>query len=215
MSKPSRIFSLLQALSVTCSIVSPILSGKLITLSFIMFDTPVEIPASVFVYAFIFLISNVISEVWSDKFALVTTFNGFVCQLFASVIFFILILLPCSDPNVKSAYSTVFSSNFFFTLSGIIAYICSQRLNIFLYKNLRRQGVSPAVVNLASTLPGQAVDAVVFLGLSYGVFLKYFADKDHTTSLIIMLIFQYLIRILITLFELPIFKLIISKVKDD
>lgn len=212
MKKTDKNLLLLQSLFITCVIVSPVVSSKLIALGFSIHSVSALIPGSAMIYAVIFLISNIISEMWGSKRSTSISICGFVCQIVSSCLFMLVQVLPTNDLDVQNAYRMILGSNIVFTLSGIFTYVLSQSSNILLYNALKR---NPSAANLISTSVSHLVDTVFFIGLSYGVCLGGFFSADTRLQIFVMILCQYVVRILFTVVETPIFKLLVRKSKID
>ena len=210
MKKTDKNLLLLQSLFITCVVVSPVVSSKLISLGFSIHSVAALIPGSAMIYAVIFLISNIISEMWGSKQSTSISICGFVCQIVSSCLFMLVQVLPANDVDVQNAYRMILGSNIVFTLSGIFTYILSQSSNILLYNALKK---NPAVANLISTSISHLVDTVFFIGLSYGVCLGGFFEANTRIQILVMILCQYAVRILLTVVETPIFKLLVRKSK--
>jgi len=201
----------LQSILITCSIISPIVTSKLIFTNLKLFNVEVTFSASVFIYAVVFMLSNVITEQYGKVYAVITTRVGIISQLVASLLLFIVQLLPAQDAEIQDAYKLILGSNFIFVTAGATAYFLSQSYNTFLYSQIRkRQKVQPWTVNIVSTIVGQLVDTVVFLGLAFGLGLQYFFNTEQRNILLVMMFTQYILRVIIAFIEIPVFNLLIK-----
>lgn len=126
---------------------------------------------------------------------------GVICALLSSLIIFIIRILPSYDASVQNAYNMILGSNIGFALSGILALMVSQFVDIETYSMLRTRVSSVKLCNIISLLASQAVDTIVFLGLSYGVVLGWIHNSNLVVQLGVMMIVQYVVRIVIILVE--------------
>ena len=120
MKSNKRFLLLLESIFITCVVVSPIVSVKLVDLGFSMFGVSAAVTGSAFIYAFVFLISNIISELGGVEEAKYTSIFGLVCQISATILFAAIGILPYTDESVQSAYKVVLGSNIVFTLDKSI-----------------------------------------------------------------------------------------------
>ena len=204
--------NLLQTICITCTVVSPIVASKLIDLHFSLFGVSASVPGSALIYAFIFVLSNMISEGYGQKRASVTAVYGFVCQIVATVLLMIIQVLPTSNDSLQSAYVAVLGSNIVFTVSGILTYVASQSCNIWLYNKIKVYKHS-SLANAVSASISQLLDTVLFLGLSYGLMLRWFMKSETSIQLVVMMLSQYIIRMFVTFLISPIFHLVIKSHK--
>ena len=197
----------LQAVMITCSIVSPIVTTKLIQTNLTVFNIEATFSASVFIYAVVFMISNVITERYGKENSVMTIRVGILAQLISSLLLFIVQLLPTQDVKIQEAYKLILGSNFIFVLAGVVAVFASQTCNTAIYYELRKKRkLQPWIVNVISTIIGQFVDTIVFLGLSFGLGLQYFFNTEQRNLLFIMMLIQYSLRVIIVFAEIPIFR---------
>lgn len=193
--------SLLKAISITCTVISPVVSSKVIELPFHLFGLPATISGSAPIYVLVFLISNILVEQYGEQDAKETASNGVICALLSSLIIFIIRILPSYDASVQNAYNTILGSNVGFALSGILALMISQFVDIETYSWLRTHVSSVKLCNIISLLASQAVDTIMFLGLSYGLVLGWIHNSNLITQLVVMMLVQYVVRIVIILVE--------------
>lgn len=211
MCSKSRYIFMLQTIFITCVVVSPIVSVKMIDLGFTIFGFPAAVTGSAFIYAFVFLLSNIISLVGKESEAKYTSIFGLVCQIVASLLFACIGILPNVDESVQSAYKIVLGSNIVFTVSGILTYLISQLCNITLFKRINKCCKNPVSANLASTVVSQLVDNIFFLGLSYGLFLGWMFNYRTQIQLIVLILSQFVVRTVISILLSSLFKFAIPK----
>lgn len=196
----------LQAALITCSIVSPIVTTKLIQTNLTVFNIEATFSASVFIYAVVFMISNVITERYGKENSVMTTRVGIFAQIISSLLLFIVQILPAHDKEIQEAYKLILGSNFIFVIAGVVAYFASQSCNTFIYVAIRtKRKLQPWTVNIISTIVGQLVDTVMFLGLAFGLGLQYFFNTEQRNILLVMMLIQYALRAIIVFAEIPIF----------
>lgn len=215
MSTKNRYLLMLQTIFITCVVISPIVSVKLIALGFNIFDVPAAVTGSAFIYAFVFLVSNMISEIGGESEAKYTSIFGLVCQVVATILFACIGILPYVDSSVQAAYKIVLGSNIVFTVSGILTYLISQFCNIKLFSRLNKSCKNSTLANLISTVVSQLVDNIFFLGFSYGMFLGWIFRRETRIQLVVMILSQFVIRTLLSVVETPLFKLAVVKSAKD
>jgi len=207
MSTKNRYLLMLQTIFITCVVISPIVSVKLIALRFSIFGVPAAVTGSAFIYAFVFILSNMISQVGGESEAKYTSIFGLVCQVVATILFACIGILPHVDSSVQAAYKIVLGSNIVFTVSGILTYLISQFCNITMFSRLSKSCKNSTLANLISTVVSQLVDNIFFLGFSYGLFLGWIFNRETLIQLVVMIISQFVVRTLLSIVETPVFRL--------
>jgi hypothetical protein len=125
---------------------------------------------TVIAYGFTYLMTDLTSEIFGKSYARKVVLIGFVSMV-ASVGFFHLaiVLPPAPFYGGQAAYEEVFGVAWRFVIGGIIAYVISQNLDVFLFHWLRRltKGRGLWIRNNGSTLISQAVDTLVFVSIAF------------------------------------------------
>ena len=108
----SHRFVIVAAVFITCLITSNIIAVKLIDLGI----GPVNIgglqiltvlPVAVIVFPISYIVGDILTEVYGYNLARRVIWLGFVCNLFAVVVFWTAGLLPAIDPDVQGAYKLI------------------------------------------------------------------------------------------------------------
>lgn len=119
-----------------------------------------------------FFISNLISYHYGQKEAFKSLIIGFLCQIVCTVIIVLLDLIPGTDSNVNSAFSTLLGQNWLVVVASLTAFMFSEGTNTlifnFILKKLKNKYWFNGINNLLSCIIGQVVDACVFNTLLFG-----------------------------------------------
>ncbi len=170
---------------------------------------PLAASATVFIYAFSFLITDIISEIYGKKIANVLIWVGFFAVTIAVVIFQIAIRAPgASFFQSQEAYETVFGLTWRLLLGGLIAYLVSQFNDVWLFHRLKEltRGRHLWLRNNVSTLVSQLIDTIIFITIAfYGV-----VPELHK-----LIAGQYIIKVVIAILDTPIAYITIGFLKKQ
>lgn len=222
MKKTERNFNLLVSMFVTSLIISNVVTAKVINLGFNLFGQPVLIPGAVLCYAFTFLATDVIGELWGKERSNFCVFLGFVCQLFSLSLITITNYLPAFDPNIQKSYTNLLGQNYIFVLGSLISYSCSQSWDVWIFHKIRTRVVEKQgsnknrwLWNNLSTMTSQIIDTVIFIGFSFGVGFGWLFDGEKIKILGVMVLGQYLTKFVLALLDTPLFYLLTRKVEQE
>lgn len=189
--------SLCTAAFVTMLVISNVLASKVITLG------PFELPAAVVAYPVTFLMTDIIGEIWGRSAANRTVRIGMVCQIASLVCIYLAVALPPAPymEGFQQEYSDVLSSTGRMVFASLLAYICAQTWDVFVFHALKdRDGSSRKWVrNNLSTMTSQMIDTAIFITIAFwGV----------VPDIALMIISQYIVKSLIALCDTPFFYLL-------
>lgn len=209
MRKTNQNYLFLSMMFVSILILCNIISIKPIKL-FNIDNTVITVPASAFLFIFTFFISNVIVHTFGNKAAKQLTKFGIICQLLCATIFLIVDTLPSSSQNIQTSYHLILGNNLMFLVGGTIAYEISQKLNIYLFSKLSKTK-SKSFSNFISLAVSQIVDDVLFIGIGFGIGLRYLFNVDLFITMLIMIASQYSIKLILSIIITPVFSRITKK----
>ena len=204
-------------------VVSNIISAKILWTPFRVFDMPMQLPGSAFVYLLTFMISGLINEIWGKEAAKQCVKFGLMSQILALTLFWLTGLLPAVDPDFQFAYNTVLGRNFVFVASDIVAGFTAQFGNVFLFPllkklkpkgNLKSKPKNSGLINCISILISQLFDTAIFMTAAFGIGLGYLFTQDGRESLFTMFVGQYLIKIVVCVASIPFFNLVTRQSKS-
>jgi hypothetical protein len=199
MKKTTKNLILLNAIFATCLVIANIICNKIVQVG--IFVTP----AGVIVYPVTFLITDVIGENWGRDEANATVRTGFVCQMFALVFIWIAIHLPVAPfANNQAEFSGILSTTYRVTLGTLIAYICSQSWDVWVFHKIRDRYMETHngstsgkwIWNNASTMTSQIIDTVIFILIAF---------YGTVPNLLSMILTQYCVKFVYAALDTPIF----------
>jgi uncharacterized integral membrane protein (TIGR00697 family) len=103
----------------------------------------------------------------------------------------------------------------------MVAYFASQSWDVFFFHKLRDKYIAKHgdtaggrwIWNNGSTMTSQIIDTVLFIGISFGIGFGWFFNPEMHTSLISMMIGQYVLKFILAALDTPFFYLLTGKHK--
>lgn len=214
--------SILNALFVVSLVISNVVTGKLIYTGISIFEgTVVTLPGAGVCYAFTFLITDIIGELWGKEQASRTVIYGLIGQVFATLLIVMTQYLPAADSNMQNAYNMILGQNWIFVLASLAAYFVSQLWDVWVFHKIRERIVAKKgnahsrwIWNNASTMTSQIFDTVVFISIAFGFGFGWFFKKEMHVVLLSMLIGQYVFKFILALIDTPLFYLFTHQKKS-
>ncbi len=170
MQKTPRNLSIINGIFITSLVTSNVISGKVAVLG------ALTVPAAVIAYPLTFLMTDVIGEIWGREEARHTVRLGILCQLISLLLIGLAILLPVAPfADNQAAFSSVLGSSFRVVAASLIAYVCSQTWDVWIFHSIRDRYIKKHgsvrggrwLWNNASTMTSQAIDTVIFIILAF------------------------------------------------
>lgn len=185
-------------------IASNILATKTLKVEFIM------LPCSIMTFPILFIINDILSEIYGYKMAKNVIYLGFILNIIAVILYSIAIMLPSDSPNAE-AFSSILSTTPRLFIAGLISYLMGNIINSKIMVVLKEKYNDYLFVRcIASTVIGEAIDSIIFITVSfYGVF--------PGELIITMICCQVVFKVLYEIIAYPLTRKIIFSVKtlDD
>ena len=167
------------------------------------------------------MITDIISENYGKKYAGYAVFFGFVCQIVSTILVIIAFYLPASDPATQEHYAAVLGQNWVFVLASLVAYLCSQKWDVFIFHKIRDKYIQKHgdeslykgkwIWNNVGTISSQLLDTVIYATIAFG-FGQHWIKDGMIIPLLNMMLAQWIIKSIIALIDTPIFYLFTSKI---
>jgi len=158
-------------------------------------------------YALTFMITDVVSEVFGPKSATLAVRLGFMGVVVGVIFFTLAIAAPGAVGwEGQSAFETVLGPTPRLLIGGLIAYLISQHLDVFIFHSLRRltKGKHLWLRNNVSTAISQLVDTVIFAVITfYGVY-----------PLLPIIFGQYIIKLTIAIIDTPLVYILVASARN-
>lgn len=202
MKKTTNNLMLLNGLFVTSLIIANIVSAKVV-----MFGAFV-VPAAIVAYPLTFLMTDVIGEIWGKEQANKTVRLGIICQISSLILIGAAILLPVAPfADNQAEFSSILMSTFRVVLASLVAYICSQTWDVFIFHRIKAKSTKNKWIrNNASTMSSQIIDTAIFITIAF---------YGTVPSIITMILSQYFIKCCYAVLDTPFFYLLTRKRKNE
>jgi len=199
--------SLLMSLSgvfVASVVLSNAVSANIITVG------PFTMAAGALLYPILFLITDVISEVFGKKKAQIVVATGFVAQVIAVLFVQFVALWDPVDSAIGEAWSTVFLPMWRIAAGSMIAYLVAQTIDVHLFHRLKEKtnGRYLWLRNNISTIVSQAIDTLIFVTVA---FFGVVSDGDFVS----ICLGQYSIKVIIAILDTPLCYLAVALISSN
>lgn len=200
--KPLTLYFVIATSFCMIAVLSNLLSAKLIALPLI----PLTIPAGLIVYPIVFLLSDLVTELFGAKRAKLMVYVSLAMNLLSLGLIQLTLMMPSTNLEQSLLFKAVLGLSCLRVFSSLIAYITSQLVNIQLYAAIKRWTNSRFLWlrNNGATCISQMVDTVV-IDL---IFLWWGLKMPFTVVAPIML-FSYLYKVFFSVACTPLFYLLV------
>ena len=202
--KYSGIFVLLGMIYVTCLLVSNLIAGKMWSPGL-----GISLPASVILFPITYIFADVFTEVYGFEHAKLIIWSGFACNFIAVIIYIITVDLPYPEFFMEQeAFAVVFGMTPRVLVASFIAYLFGEFSNSIVLSKLKviTKGEKLWLRTIGSTVVGEALDSMIFIAIA-------FAGTVATGQLFLMMLFQYLFKLLFEIILTPVTYKVIGKLK--
>lgn len=162
--KSYKYLSIFAGIFTAVLIISNILNTKL----FVLFGF--AFPAGILTFPISFLLADALTEVYGYAPTRKIIWTGFGILVFMALMSWIAIRLPGASfwPN-QTAFATLLAQVPRLVFASILAFWCGEFANSYVLakSKVRTQGKGMAVRFITSTMAGQAIDTVVFMGIAF------------------------------------------------
>lgn len=198
----TELYATLTGVFTACLIVSNIIAGK--TFDFFSFT----LPCAVIIFPIIYIVNDVLAEVYGYHKARRVILLGFFMNLVAVICYNVTIWLPAPVFFENSeAFSVVLSSTFRLLVASFVAYLAGSLVNAKLMVYLKQWDEDKLFFRcIISTLFGEGLDAIVF------IFIGFFGTMPFE-ALLLMIVVQALFKTCYEIIVYPLTRYVIRSVK--
>lgn len=191
--------TLLNCVFVTSLVIANILGSKIVMLGMFV------IPSAVVAYPLTFLMTDVIGELWGKEEANRTVRIGFYCQLLSLALIGLAVILPVAPfADNQAEFESILLSTFRVAGASMIAYICSQTWDVWIFHKIRDRYISKHgtikggkwIWNNGSTMTSQIIDTAIFITIAF---------YGTVPNILQMILSQYSIKWIYALIDTPFF----------
>lgn len=133
-----------------------------------------HLSTAIFVFPFVFLMTDVVGEVYGKKISRLFVLAGFISMVFFTIVNFISNIMPNSpDFTMVSEYNTIFYMSLRFTIASLLAFVIGEYQDVFSFFFLKAKtgGKYFWLRSNLSNLWGQLVDSTIWAMVAYlGIF---------------------------------------------
>lgn len=198
----TELYATLTGIFTACLIVSNIIAGK--TFDFFSFT----LPCGVIIFPIIYIVNDVLAEVYGYEKARRVILLGFFMNLVAVICYNVTILLPAPVFFENSeAFSTVLGSTARLLIASFVAYLVGSLVNAKLMTYLKGWDEKKLFFRcIISTLFGEGLDALLFIVIG-------FFGTMPTEALLVMIVAQALFKTVYEIIVYPLTRYVIGSVK--
>lgn len=209
MKKTNENLLLIHVIFVISIVVANIVGCKVINLGVDLFGIPLSLSGGAITYAFTFLCTDIIGEIWGKAEAKKAVKYGFIGQLFAIALIMVTQYTPTYDQEMQAAYVKLLGQSPMFVLGSLCAYACSQTWDVWIFHKVRNYfNARPSyrwIWNNISTATSQIIDTIIYALVAFGIGLGWLWDKEQFVLLIGIMIGQYLLKLCLAIIDTPFF----------
>jgi len=197
-----ELYAILTGVFTACLIISNVIAGK--TFDFFSF----ALPCGVVIFPVIYIVNDVLTEVYGYERARNVILLGFLMNLIAAVCYSITIALPAPAFFENSeAFSVVLGSTFRLLVASFVAYLVGSLVNAKVMVILKRWDEKKLFLRcIVSTLFGEGLDAIIFITIG-------FLGTMPVEALLMMILAQALFKTVYEIIVYPITRTVIYSVK--
>lgn len=179
----------------------------------------VLVPAGVLAYAVTFLASDCYAELYGKRSTQVMVNTAFGMNVLMLVLVWLAIFLPGSQAGVDPrAFETVYSLGTNVVVGSLAAYVVSQNWDVLAFHAIgdRTEGRHLWLRNLGSTGTSQLIDTLMFVTVTFYVMPRTLGIGDAVPASLLaeLVVGQYLIKLLIAVFDTPMVYAVVGYVRS-
>lgn len=198
------LYRIITGIFVACLLVSNILASKTFTLGSII------LPTAVIVFPFVYIVNDVLAEIFGFKKASNVIVLGFVTNLFAVIAYTVAIALPAPTfaTETADAFALVLGSTWRLLLASFAAYLVGSFVNAYVMVWLKEKTEKHLMLRcMLSTLIGEGLDALIFITIA-------FVGTMPMTDLLTMIVAQALFKTVFEVIVYPLTRIVIRKAQS-
>lgn len=206
---------LLNMIFVVSIVIANVVGCKVIDAGLSLFGLRLTLSGGAITYAFTFLCTDIIGEVYGKKEANATVLKGFIGQVFAIILIVLTQYTPTNDPEMQNAYVKLLGQSPMFTLGSLCAYWCSQSWDVYIFHKIREHFNAKQnlrwIWNNVSTGTSQIIDTIIYASVAFGLGMGWFFKPGGFKMLLSIMMGQYLLKLSLALLDTPIFYAVTRK----
>lgn len=186
---------------------------KIFTTGIYLFGAPITLTSGALAYPFTFVVTDIIGEIWGREKADVAVKGGFIAQVFSTALIILARYFPATDASTQSAYVALLGQNWVFVVASLVAYICSQNIDVRLFHKIRdhyidKHGSTKGgkwIWNNTATVTSQLADSIIYVAIAFGFGFKWFWTAETRLLMFNMILGQWIIKSMLAFLDTPLF----------
>ena len=198
----TQLYQILTGVFVACLLVSNVLAAKTFTLGSVI------LPTAVIIFPIVYIVNDVLAEIYGFRKARNIILLGFVLNAFAVAAYSIAILLPAPifAAEGAAAFATVLGSTWRLLLASFAAYLVGSFINAYVMVRMKERLQKQLMLRcVLSTLIGEGLDALIFITIA-------FAGTMPLSDLFIMVVAQAMFKTVFEIVFYPLTRITIKKI---
>ncbi len=200
---------MLNVIFVISIVVANVVGCKVIDVGYSIAKVPLLLSGGAITYAFTFLCTDIIGELWGKEEASKTVKRGFYGQLFALALIIATQYTPTADKGMQAAYVKLLGQTPFFVAGSLCAYLCSQKWDVWIFHKVRdRFNAKPSlrwIWNNVSTATSQVIDTCIYAVIAFGLGMGFLFEEGGTVKVVSIILGQYLLKLCLAILDTPFF----------
>lgn len=201
----------IQTIFVISIVVANIVGCKVIDLGISILGLHLLLSGGAITYAFTFLCTDVIGEIWGKKEANRAVLLGFIGQVFAISLIIITQYTPTQDIKMQEAYVKLLGQSPIFCVGSLVAYLTSQTFDVWIFHRIRTAFLGSHnlrwIWNNISTMTSQILDTFIYAIIAFGIGMGWLWEENGIIQIMSIFVGQYILKFILALFDTPFFYL--------
>ena len=165
--KISKLQLILTVLSVSCLLISNIVTAKQMLLPF-----NITMTCAVFVFPITYILSDIFSEIYGYKWSRLTCYLGFAMNLLMVAVFELSIVTPApSYWGNQEAFATVLGNTPRILFASLLAFLVGDLVNDKVFRRMKRKYSDThkgfSIRAIVSSFCGEMIDSCIFIPLEF------------------------------------------------
>lgn len=201
--KYTKLFYILSAIYITCSLASNIMAVKLINIG------GTTLTGAVLIFPITYILGDIFTEVYGFKKTKTIIWTGFICNALMIGLLTITIYMPYPESwTGQTAFEETLGTTPRIFSAGLIAYFFGSILNAMILSKLKvkTKGRFLWLRTILSTIVGEGVDSIIFVCI-------VFIGVLSINQLVLMILSQFIWKTCYEIIFTPVTYLVVRKVK--
>lgn len=218
------------ALALIALFVTALVTAQLTAAKVLEFTLPITVPiagntlvmpGAALAYALTYFASDCVTELYGKRNAQVMVNIGFLMNFVLLALVWSTIWAPAAQSSAVApeTFRRVLGASTSIVLGSLVAFLVSQNWDVVVFHRLREatDGAQLWLRNIGSTATSQIIDTILFVGIAFVIAPQVLGTGSALpTSVVVQLIVgQYLLKLLIALFDTPFVYAVVGIVRSD